>query len=406
MTGPLNRLRGELPSHLKGLVERQTPIPSIAQRAGAKQKEVPTLVRADIGQISGLDPELEVLYGSPVGLERTRELIAESWNLSFGLAGREGFGDGLTPANVAVTTGAGEALAVSLRAAAHDAIVAIPTIHWENYLNGVQAAKGSVAPVKFFDDEGRLDTDHLREQIRECGARVLLSNFPANPTGAVLSEDEARSLGRMAEELDLVVISDEVYVRLRYDGQPPQTLLTAAPDHVIAVGAASKEYLMPGARVGYAISAHTEVTDFVLRKLIRTASGSPNVLGQARLNQLLESDVADLRAGREPGILTKVRDEMASRRAALVEVLTKHGFPLRGRPKHEPQGTIFLMVGLPDWFDGSDEEFVERALESGCVSCVPGGAFGLPGALRFSYGGMTEQAIVQLDSNFERFRSS
>ena len=57
------------------------------------------------------------------------------------------------------------------------------------------------------------------------------------------------------------------------------------------------------------------------------------------------------------------------------------------------------MAGLPEWFDGDDVAFTEKALEAACVSTVPGSAFGLPGSVRFSYGGMTVEQISRLEEN-------
>lgn len=84
--------------------------------------------------------------------------------------------------------------------------------------------------------------------------RTLLVNFPANPTGDVLSDDELAALAELARERDLVLVSDEVYNWIRYDDRP-RTLLEFAPDRTIVIGAASKEYLIPGARTGYVLSA-------------------------------------------------------------------------------------------------------------------------------------------------------
>ncbi len=63
------------------------------------------------------------------------------------------------------------------------------------------------------------------------------------------------------------------------------------------------------------------------------------------------------------------------------------------------------MAGLPDWWEGDDAAFAEQALESGCVSTVPGGSFGLPGSVRFSFGGMTAAMIAQLRKNLARLES-
>jgi aminotransferase len=282
--------------------------------------------------------------------------------------------------------------------------VGLPRGFWENYVNAVSLASGHAVTLDYFDHNGALDIDGLSRQIESTRPSVLIMNFPANPTGAVLEENEARALGQLARRYDLVLVSDEVYARLRYDGRPPLTLLAEAPERVVVVSSASKEYLLPGARVGYVVSARPALTDDAIRKLVRANTACPNVPGQRLLLPLVQADLEELRAGRQPAFLSRVRDEMRARMESLVSVLKKHGFPLAGRRGHDPMGTIFLMAELPPWWEGNDVEFVEEALERHCVSVIPGSAFGLEGTIRFSFGGMTQTAIAQLDRNLEAWR--
>lgn len=405
---PLDRLGELLSPNVAAIVSRTTPIPSIAARAAELQTRRPKLVRADIGQISGHDPELEVLYGPPVGLQPLREAIAETWNLAFGLGGGavEGLRQGLIADHVAVCTGAAEGLTLLFHCFAAGRTVALPRGHWENYTNGVELAGGRAVLVDFFDEKGELDLEGLGRRLREDEVSLLVTNFPCNPTGAVLSEADAARLGDFLRREGVLAIADEVYARLRFDDVAPSTLVAAAPGHVVSVSSASKEYLLPGARVGYVVCARPELTDQVLRKLIRANTASPNVLGQRRLLDLLQRDLEDLRAGREPGLLTGIREEVGRRRELLLGVLEKHGFAPAGRAGHPPMGTIFLVASLPEWWSGDDEAFCEAALEAACVSSVPGSAFGLPGTVRFSFGGMSAERIEQLDSNLAGFRAS
>ena len=407
-SAPLDQLNERLSPNVAGIVSRTTPIPSIALRAAEIQARQPRLVRADIGQISGYDPELEVLYGPPVGLQPLRAAVAETWNLAFGLGGGrlEGLPDGLQPQNVAACTGAAEALTLLFHCFAAGRTVALPRGHWENYTNGVELAGGRTVLVDFFDELGELDLEGLSRRLREDEVSLLVTNFPCNPTGAVLSAADAARLGEFLKTEGVLAIADEVYARLRFDGVAPSTLLAEAPGHVVAISSASKEYLLPGARVGYVVCARAELTDQVLRKLIRANTASPNVLGQRRLLDLMEPDLEDLRAGREPGLLSRIREEVGRRRELLLGVLEKHGFAAAGRAGHPPMGTIFLVASLPEWWSGDDESFCEAALEAACVSTVPGSAFGLPGTVRFSFGGMSAERIEQLDANLAELRSS
>lgn len=399
---PLEGLPGNLPENLQNIVARTTPIPSIAGRAAEIRKKDPRLVRADIGQISGFDPEKEVLYGPPTGLPQLREALAESFNLSHGLGGEGKFS--IQAGNVCVTTGAAEGLSLLFRCFAQGKVVGVPRGFWSNYRNGSELANAQIEVVDFFDEDGWLDVEGVRQTLRDKGIEVLVANFPCNPTGAVLDEEEARNLAQMIREENILAIADEVYDRLRYDGHPPLSLMPFAPQHIVSVSSASKEYLLPGARVGYVLTGSKTLAQTVLGKLLRASSASPNVLGQERLLEFLEADLADLRAGRPPGIQVAIRDGMQARRDQLLEVLEAHGLHPSGRAGRKPEGTIFFMVSVPDWFQGDDEAFAETLLEEAVVSTVPGSAFGLPGTVRFSYGGMTPEEISKLGENLSRLR--
>lgn len=404
-SAPLDNPEALLPPILQKIVQKDTPIPSIALQAAELARQRPELVRADIGQISQFAPELEVLYGTPVGLEPLRAVLAETFNRAVRWSSRNlpVLPEGLTPKHVAITTGAAEALSLLFRCFAQGKNVGLPRGHWESYTNGVELAGGTPILIDYFDDEGRLDIYGLLQQIQQHKLELLVVNFPCNPTGAVLTEDETQALGQLLEHTGLLAIADEVYYRLRYDDHPPTSLLAAAPRHVVSVVSASKEYLLPGARVGYVLSTHADLTDRILRRLIRAESGSPNVLGQQRLLSLMQADLEDLRAGRPPALLERIRVEMGRRKQALVEVLHRHLLHPVGRWGHDPQGTIFLMARVPPYWTGDDVSFARALLEAAVVSVVPGSAFALPGTVRFSFGGMDEAAIARLDGNLRAF---
>jgi aspartate aminotransferase len=401
MKGPLVNLAERLPPHVRRVAERDTPIPTIAQRAQALQQQQPLLVRADIGQVVGVDDELEVVYGPPVGLEPLREAVAELYRRSFDL---DAAGWSIGARNVAITSGAAEALALAFACFAADGDVGLPRGHWENYANGVDMARGRAHVVDYFDVDGRFDATALAAQIRQLGLAALVANFPCNPTGAVLDAGETEALARVAIDTGVVLIADEVYARLRFDGVAPQSLLRYAPDNALSIGSASKEYLLPGGRVGYLVSAHVDLVDRVFRRLIRANTASPNVLAQRRLVALIDKDLGDMRAGRPPGLIARVTAAMKERRDALLAVLSRHGMPPHGRP---PEGTIFLVAKLPPWWPGSDDAaFAEAGLAHGCLSCIPGSAFGLPGTVRLSFGAMAPADIARLDDRLAALRSA
>lgn len=397
MQPPLDRIDELLPADLRRVVDRETPIPTLAGLAAEARLGRPEFVRADIGQVVGVDPEAEVLYGPPVGLAPLREAVAELYGRTFGPAAA---GLGLTGANVALCTGAAEALSLLFRCfGSAGRVVGLPRGHWENYLNGVDLAGGSSVVIDFFDAEGDLNPEGIERAVRAEGLSTLVANFPCNPTGAALSAQETAQLAAVARETGVVLIADEVYARLRYDGVPPQSLLPHAPGHVVAIGSASKEYQLPGGRAGWVVSARERLTDHVLRRLIRAGTASPNVLAQTRLLALVESDLGDLRVGRPtPRRLEALRDAMRDRRDALLAVLGCHAMPPVGRAGRKPAGTIFLVAALPPWWTGGDTAFCEAAISGGWFSAIPGSAFGLDPSVRFAFGSMTLADIRRLDA--------
>jgi aspartate/methionine/tyrosine aminotransferase len=120
---------------------------------------------------------------------------------------------------------------------------------------------------------------------------------------------------------------------------------------------------------------------------------------------MMREDLADMRKGRAPQLATKIREAMRERRDALLDVLARHEMPPVGRPGHRSQGTIFLMAGLPPWWSRDDLTFVERGIERGLFSAIPGSAFGLPQSVRFSFGAMDLDAIGRLDKNLATMRA-
>lgn len=397
---PLGRFVDLLPADVRAVVDRPSAIPLISGRAGKIRAGKPDFVRGDIGQILGVDPDAEIPYGAPAGLDELRTCVAETWNVAMGID------PPLAKENVACVNGAAEGISILLRCFAHGRNVGIPRGFWENYTNGVELGGGTSVMVNYFDASGRLDLDGLRREIDRHELAVLLANFPANPTGAVLDEGEARDLAEMVREAGILMIADEVYTRLRYDGQAANSLLAHGRGHVVVVYSASKEYLIPGARTGFVLSPEPDLTDRVVRKLVRASAGSPNVLGQRLALERLSADLADLKAGRAPSFVTRVRDTMRKRRDALLGVLERHGIETVGRAGTKPEGTIFLMAALPDWWKGDDEAFCERALELELFSAVPGSAFGLERCVRFSYGSLTDAQAATLDEALAVMRSA
>jgi aminotransferase len=393
---PILRVAWEaMPQAMRNTVTSAPVIPQIAARAKAAAAQHPGFVRGDQGQVVGVMPDREVYYGPSSGLPELRSLVARFWTLAYDLRGRDGVPEkGLEAEHVAIVSGATEGVAILMRLLAPGRAVGVQRYCWGNYRNIIAHAGGEAVTLDFFAPDGSLDMNRIAASIEASNIQTLLVNFPANPTGDVLSDDELAALADFARERDLVLVSDEVYNWIRYD-DTPRTLLAFAPERTLVIGAASKEYLIPGARTGWVLSADTTFSGEWMPRLIRSTSSSPNVLGQRLATEMLEADVVDLEAGRRPKILSDIKEELRSRRDAMVEVLRSAGFKIETRHGGLPLGGIALLARLPEGLE-DDVAVIDSAIDMGRFSAIPGSAFGAPGCIRFGYAGIPLDGIERL----------
>lgn len=186
--------------------------------------------------------------------------------------------------------------------------------------------------------------------------RVLVLNSPGNPTGAVFPKDVVRALVAAAAERDIVVLSDEVYDELIFEGEPADAI-AMDPEHVVAVHSFSKTYAMTGWRVGWAVA--------------------PGWLAptMAKLQEPMLSCIPDLTSAGALAALEGPQDAIADMRAAYrdrrdlcVELVTAAGIDVA-----TPRGAFYLMVPLAE---GVDSRSAAIDLVAHGVSVAPGTAFG------------------------------
>jgi len=385
-----------MPAAMRTTVSTTPMIPEIAARAKAAAANNPSFIRGDQGQVVGVLPDREIYYGPSSGLPELRDLVARFWTLAYALDRLEGIpSGGLEPEHVAIVSGATEGLAILMRLLAPGRSVGLQRLHWGNYRAMVAHAGGEPIVIDYFDQNGTLDLNGIANTVDEHSIGALIVNFPANPTGDCLADEEMAALADLARKKDLILIADEVYNWIRYT-TAPRSMLGFAPERTIVVGAASKEYLIPGARTAWIVSTDSVFCNQWLPRLIRTTSSSPNVLGQRLAQEMLAGDVEDLQAGRGPRLLSRVREELRRRRDLTDEVVRTNGFEIVGRTTDQPPpGGISLFARLPTGLE-DDINFVDTAISLGAFSAIPGTAFGAPGHIRFGYAGMSLDSIERL----------
>ncbi len=300
-------------------------------------------------------------YGPTQGLAVLRQTLAER-SL-----------DGPTscePDQIIITSGSQQGLDLVARALLDPGDVV--AIERPAYVGAVQALSGSqprFLPIEV--DHDGLDTDQLEASLF-AGNKVRLCyvtpNFQ-NPTGATLSEPRRKHLLRLAEHYGFLIVEDDPYRMLRYDGSD-LTSLGARSDRVIRLGSASKT-IAPGLRVGWIVAP-----PWLVEPIVRLKQAVD--LHTASLNQLVVADLLDDQPFFEHHRRHLIHT-YRTRRNALAEALRAHAdFSF-----HEPEGGMFLWVTVPT---ADTSALLPRAVEHG-VGFVPGAAFatcGRTGSDRFA----------------------
>jgi aspartate/methionine/tyrosine aminotransferase len=239
------------------------------------------------------------------------------------------------------------------------------------YPLALRARRARVRWLETWMEDGftRFRTDDLARALR--GARLLVVNSPANPTGGTLSADDLEQIAWWADRHDVLILSDEVYERFRHEDEGLSVgTLPPARRRTLTAGGVSKGYALASARVGW-LAAHRHL----LRPCLATAALRtpfvPTLCQQVAL--------AALRAG--VGAFERVRAEFESRRRYAFEQLRAAEL----NPAW-PAGAFFFWV--PVWRLGlCGREFAEGLLRTKEVCVTPGDPFGPsgPGFVRISY---------------------
>jgi aminotransferase len=288
-----------------------------------------------------------------------------------------------------ITVGVSEALYLAMAATVdHGDEVIVPEPCFVSYNAEVVFAGGR--PVNVCTS-AQNDFQVLSSQIEEVitdKTKALLLGYPNNPTGAVMSREHLLDVARVAQEHDLLVISDEIYDRLVYGVE--HTCFASLPgmrQRTILLGGFSKAYAMTGWRIGYA-AAPAEILAAMRKVHQYTIMSAPTIAQYAALEALEHGEDA----------IQEMRARYDRRRRLIVEGLNGIGLTC-----FEPKGAFYAFPSIA--VTGmSDEEFSERLLQEEKVACVPGSAFGTCGAghVRCSYATSSDQ-IEQALERLARF---
>lgn len=283
-----------------------------------------------------------------------------------------------------ITIGVSEALDIAMRALLDPGDEVLYTEPcFVSYPAEVRMAHGIPVPIETkVEDAFALDPAVLRRKITPR-TKVLLLNFPCNPTGAVMPLESLKEVAAIAMEHDLVVITDEIYSELLYEGEHVSIAsLPGMRDRTLFLHGFSKAFAMTGWRVGYACGP-SEIIDAMM-KVHQYAIMCASTMAQ-------EAALEALRNGEKE--MLRMRESYCERRNLMVDGLNRIGLDCL-----LPKGAFYTFPSVKST-GLSSTEFAEQLLKAEKVAVVPGVAFGAcgEGFVRCCYATSASDLIEAID---------
>jgi aspartate aminotransferase len=244
-------------------------------------------------------------------------------------------------------------------------------------------------------------TGELFEKHLTSRTKAVVLNSPGNPTGAVYERRTLEAIANIALRRGIVIISDEIYEKIIYDGIKHISIASLGADvqaQTVVVNGVSKAYAMTGWRIGYAAGPKALIE--AMGTVQSQSTSNPNSIAQ-------KAAVAALQGGEDS--TTEMVAEFDKRRRFIVERLNKISGILCSRPSGAfyafPSVSRLVGRSSPRGPISSAAHFASYLLKEARVATVPGEAFGAPGHLRFSYATSLEkiaEGLERIDTAVQR----
>jgi aspartate aminotransferase len=321
-------------------------------------------------------------YTPSSGIPELRQAIADKFLLDNGIDYK--------PSQIVVSDGAKHSCYNAILATCQpgDEVI-IPAPYWLSYPEMVRLAGADPVFVHTKEENGwKLTADEF-ENAMTPRTKMIILNSPGNPTGAVYTKEELDSLGKVAAEEEILILSDEIYEKLVYDDTRHYSIAGLAQEYydlTITVNGFSKSYAMTGWRLGY-LGAPEPIAKAI--DSIQSHSTS-NACSFAQKGAL-----AALKGDQQP--VADMRDEFNLRREYMLDRLSKmpHVSVVR------PNGAFYVLVNVSK-LGLTSQNFADRLLSKANVAVVPGIAFGDDRTIRLSYATSLDVIKKGMD-RFEEF---
>ena len=374
--------------HIAARMDRMAPsgIRKVNEKALAMERAGEKVLHFEIGRPDFDTPEYikkaadqaieegKVHYTSNFGLMELRQAIAEKLK-------RENHVD-YKATEVLVTVGLSEAVFAVLAALLEEGDeLLVPDPVWLNYINVPNLLGAKAVTYSLKEDNGyQMDLDEVRSKITPKTRGIVIVT-PNNPTGGVLEEDVLKELAEIAKANDLMVIADEIYERLVYDGAEHVSIasLPGMKERTFTMNGMSKAYAMDGWRLGYVAAPEEYIT--VMNKFHQhNTTCAPNFVQVAGIAALTQ----------EKDEVQKMVAEYQRRRDYAVQAINA----IDGISCLCPKGAFYIFINCKQ-LGKTSAELSQYFLEQAKVALVPGDVFGPGGEgyLRMSFAASYESIV-------------
>lgn len=264
--------------------------------------------------------------------------------------------------------------------------VIIPSPYWVSYPEMVKFAGAKPVFIEGKEENGfKIDAKQLKSAINDK-TKLFIINSPSNPCGSIYSKEELRELAKVLEGTKIIVLSDEMYEKLRYDNVEFYSFASLSEDafkRTVTINGLSKCAAMPGWRFGYMASKNKELNKAVVKLQGQSTSNICSITQYAAIPALL---------GKADKDIEFMRLEFEKRRNKACEIISS----IKGLKLGTiPQGAFYLFINIQE-IQKDSMRFCKELLDKEKVALVPGVGFGMDGFVRFSYATNLENIISGL----------
>lgn len=319
---------------------------------------------------------------------------------------KEDYGLDYDPNEILVSSGAKSSLFHLMQTLVNDdEEVIVPAPYWVTYPECIALAKGKSVIVPTREEDGFLLTPRALEDAISPATKALILNNPSNPTGAAYTKEQLQSLADVIKDEDIIVIADEIYARLVYDGFV-FTSFASLGDHIkqktVIINGVSKSYAMTGWRIGFA-AGPAEIIGGMAKMQSHTTSNACSIAQKASLEAF---------SGPQDEIQKMAAEFQRRRDICLVKL---NDIP--GLSCFKPPGAFYLFPNITAFFGREaagttlrgSQDMTLYLLNEARVALVPGEAFGADDNIRLSYATSLEnleEAIERTAAALEKLKGA